>query len=49
MAMLLGHTDLQPTPNDIMLILLDTSKKPASLVLGFTNVTAPTSGSFSAD
>jgi streptogramin lyase len=44
-----GHADLQPTSSDTMPIPLDTSNKPAKLVLGFTNVTSPASGSFTAD
>jgi len=41
-----GHAKMLPTSNDTLPIALDSSNKPAQIVLGFTNVTAPTSGSF---
>lgn len=41
-----GHAKLQPSASDKLPIALDTSNHPANLVLGFTNVTAPASGSF---
>jgi|GEM_PF-3815197 len=44
-----GHAKMSPTATDTMPIALDTSNHPAQLVLGFTNVTAPTSGSFDMD
>lgn len=44
-----GHAKIQPTASDTMPIALDTSRNPTNLVLGFTNVTAPMSGSFDMD
>jgi len=41
-----GHAKTLPTVDDILPVARDTSKNPAKLVMGFTNVTAPTSGSF---
>jgi hypothetical protein len=41
-----GHAKTQPTTSDTLPITLDTSNHPAQLVMGFTNVMAPTSGSF---
>lgn len=50
-----GHAKTQPVacspispllPCDTLPIAIDTSNNPAKLVLGFTNATAPTSGSF---
>ncbi len=41
-----GHVKTLPTTSDKLPIALDTSNNPAKLVVGFTNVMAPTSGSF---
>lgn len=41
-----GHANTYPTASDTSPIVLDTSNNPAKLVIGFTNVTAPASGSF---
>lgn len=41
-----GHARLLPTDSDSMPIARDTSNNPAKLIVGFTNVTAPMSGSF---
>ena len=41
-----GHAKILPAASDTMPIARDTSNNPAQLVVGFTNVTAPTSGSF---
>jgi hypothetical protein len=44
-----GHAKILPTTSDTLPIDLDTSNNPAKLVIGFTNLTAPTSGSFDVD
>jgi hypothetical protein len=44
-----GHAKTLPTAIDVLPISLDASKNPADLVMGFTNVTAPMSGSFDLD
>lgn len=44
-----GHAKTLPTSTDVLPIAQDTSKNPADLVMGFTNVTAPMSGSFDLD
>jgi len=44
-----GHAKLVPTTLDTLPIARDTSNNPTKLVLGFTNVTAPASGSFDMD
>jgi hypothetical protein len=44
-----GHAKMVPAANDTLPIALDGSKNPAQIVLGFTNITAPTSGSFDMD
>jgi hypothetical protein len=41
-----GHTKSLPTALDVLPIVRDTSNNPAKLIVGFTNLTAPTSGSF---
>lgn len=41
-----GHAKTLPTSSDTLPIARDTSNNPAKLIIGFTNVTAPTSGSF---
>ena len=41
-----GHAKTLPTTTDSLPIARDTSNNPAKLVIGFTNVTSPTSGSF---
>lgn len=41
-----GHASVSPTTSDTLPIALDTSNNPAKLVMGFTNVTAPMTGSF---
>jgi hypothetical protein len=41
-----GHAKTKPSATDMLPIALDTSKNPADLIIGFTNATAPTSGSF---
>jgi len=43
-----GHAKTLPTASDTMPIALDTSNNPTKLVLGFTNVMSPASGSFDA-
>jgi hypothetical protein len=44
-----GHAKTLPTASDTLPITRDTSNNPAKLILGFTNVTAPTSGNFDMD
>ena len=44
-----GHAKVLPASSDTLPIALDTSNHPADLVMGFTNVTAPMSGSFDMD
>jgi len=44
-----GHAKTLPTTSDILPIARDTSSNPAKLIVGFTNVTAPTAGSFDVD
>lgn len=43
-----GHTKIAPTNTDTLPIALDQSNNPKKLVVGFTNVASPTSGSFEA-
>lgn len=44
-----GHAKIQPTESDVLPIAQDSSRNPSNLVLGFTNVTSPASGSFAID
>jgi hypothetical protein len=44
-----GHAKVLPTSNDTLSIALDVSNNPAKIVMGFTNVTSPASGSFDLD
>jgi hypothetical protein len=44
-----GHAKILPTTSDVLPIALDTSNNPTKLVMGFTNVMSPASGSFEID
>ncbi len=44
-----GHAKTLPTASDTLPIALDTSSQTTQLVIGFTNATAPASGSFDID
>lgn len=41
-----GHAKVVPNNNDDLPIEIDTSSNPTNIVVGFTNVTSPTSGNF---
>jgi hypothetical protein len=44
-----GHAKTLPTASDVLPIGLDTSNNPTKLIMGFTNVMSPASGSFEID